>query len=206
MRSYTVSEKRLMKLIVNQGSETDSFFQLFISEYFFKQGFRPFMLVDGDKGHVLLFFSQGGRHREFPKFVAIASLMEDLVSDRLIARVPMNQGIYFVGEFFDAEQRSLECGNSRFTSKSTGRYLETPDMHKLYDRNGNLVEVLDIVKFDDPAHFRFFSTAFSGVVYPREALTWLVKNGFRSSEQIRHVQAMFTAWAAIILSFFVGLF
>lgn len=126
--------------------------------------------------------------------------MEDLAADRLIVRVPMDQGTYFVGEFHDAKEEKNDSGNTRYTSQSTGRYIEVPDMHVLRNRSGSIIAYLDIVVFDDHDHFERFSKAFSGIVYPREALRDLVKNKFRSVEQRRHRHTMFAAWFAILLS------
>lgn len=205
MRSYTSDEKKFLRMIAHKTINTEQFFQLLASEHFFKKDYRPFMLVNGDKKQVILFFGHGEKHRQFPRFLSLVALMEDLVEDRLIVRVPVEQGNYFTGEFYDAKEEEIENGNKRYTSKSTGRYIETPNIHELYDNSGNLIERLDGVIFDDPDHYERFSKAFSGIVYPREALKDLVENKFLSVEQRRHRHTMIAAWTAITISLLFSL-
>jgi hypothetical protein len=158
------------------------------------------MLIDSQNRCVLLFFSRGEKHKEFPRLVNFVALMGDLLADRLIVRVPMHQGIYFVGEFHDAKETKNDRGNTRYTSQSTGRYIEVPDLDISHDSSGATIAHLEIIKFDNEDHFERFSGAFSGMVYPREALMDLVKNKFRSVDQRRHRHAMIAAWTAIIVS------
>lgn len=200
MPSYTSDEKDFLKMIATKAVEPNQFFQLLVSENFFKRDFRPFMLIDSQNDCVLLFFSKGEKHKEFPRFVNFVALMEDLLADRLIVRVPMDQGTYFIGEFHDAQETKNDSGNTCYTSQSTGRYIEFPDVHILRDSSGATIAHLEIVKLDTKDHFERFSSAFSGMVYPREALKDLVKNKFRPVDQRRHRHAMIAAWTAIIVS------
>ena len=200
MQPYTSDEKAFIKMISAEAVETKQFFQLLVSENFFKKDWRPFMLVDSNNQQVILFFSQGQKYKEFPRFVNLVALVEDLAADRLIARVPVDQGNYFVGEFHDATEEQNDSGNKRYISQSTGRYIDFSDIHILRDRSGRIIARLEPVIFDDYDHFERFSKAFSGIVYPRESLKDLVNNKFRSVDQRRHRHTISAAWIAILLS------
>jgi hypothetical protein len=153
-----------------------------------------------------LFFSKGNRYKEFFRFMNLVALIEDLEKDRLIIRLPVDQhNIYFIGSLFDAKELKIE-GEIRYVSASTGRYIISSKIDRLYDKGGDSFEDLDLVIFDDPKTFERLTRAFSGLVYPREALRNLVKNNFRSPEERRHRQNMYTAWTAITVSFILSLF
>lgn len=206
MQSYSSDEKEFLKIIATKAVEPKAFFQLLVSEEYFKKDYRPFMLVDSQEKRILFFFGEGEKHKEFPRFINFIALMEDLVADRLIVRVPMSQGTYFVGEFYDAQEVTISNGNIRYISGSTGRYIETPNIQTLHNSSGSIIASLDVVVFDDPDHFERFSRAFSGLVYPREALKELVKHKFRSVDQRRHRHTMAAAWIAILLSLILSSF
>lgn len=65
MQSYTSDEKDFLKMIVTKTVETKQFFQLLVSENFFKEGYRPFMLVDSPKKRVFYFLAKEKNIRNF---------------------------------------------------------------------------------------------------------------------------------------------
>src|SRR6056297_1689931 len=148
-------------MIVTKAVEPKAFFQRLVSEEYFKKDYRPFMLVESPKKRIVFFFREGKKHKEFPRFINLIALMEDLVADRLIVRVPISQGTYFVGEFYDAQEEQIGDGNIRYISRSTGRYIEAPKISRLHDSSGSVIASFDVVVFDDPDHFERFSRAFS---------------------------------------------
>lgn len=150
---------------------------------------------------MILFCSKGKRFEELYKFFNIVALIEDLEKDRLIMRLSIGQPSgFFVGELFDMKEEVDAEGRTQYVSISTGNYLINGDWTHLYNRWGGDTEILDPIGFDDPLIYDRLSKAFSGLVYPREALKVLVKNRFQSSEERRHRHAMTAAWTAIAIS------
>lgn len=205
MSAYTEDEKRFIEMISEKAAGTDRFFQLLVSENFFKEQFNILMLVDHGNKQVVLFFNPGKKHDEFFRFMNLVALMEDLENDRLIARIPMSNGTYFIGELSDATQQVDATGIVRYTSKKTGRFIKQNDLSNLFDSTGGPTKKLDPVVFNDPLVFERLSNAFSGLVYPREALRDLVKNKFHSLTKRHHQQTMMAAWTAIFVSVVVAL-
>jgi len=200
MQPYTNDEKELMRVIAEKASATDSVFQKVISEHFFKREFRPFMLIDHKNQRVILFFSQSKKFEEFFRLMNLIALLEDLEEDRLIIRLPLKQDSYFIGVLHDTVEEKDENGKVTYFSPSSGKYMTQSDLCSLHSRWGEVSETLDPVSFDDPATFSRLQRAFSGLVYPREALRNLVRNEFRFLDQRRHRQIMFATWTAIALS------
>jgi len=193
-----------MRVIAEKASATDRLFHIFISEHFFKREFRPFILIDHEKKLVIVFCSQREKfHDEFFRFMNLVALMEDLEQDRLIIRERFKQDqSYFIGVLHDSVVEKDENGKVTYFSPSSGKYMTESDLCNLHSRWGEVSETLFPVKFDDPAIFARVQRAFSGIVYPREALRDLVKNDFLSIDQRRHRQIMTATWTAIAVTLF----
>jgi len=204
MRPYSHNEKHFIRIIVEKTPSTESFFQRLLSEKYFLKDYRPFIWVDGENKKFVLFFRSGERHEAFFRFMNLVALMEDLKEDRLVVQFHLEKSQnenYFLGEFFDAYEEKGENGDVlRYVSKSTGRSIALNSLNKLCDQAGNIIEDLDPVYFDDPSLFERVTKAFSGVVYPREALIEIVKNNFLSVEQRRHRQTTKLIICGIIIS------
>jgi len=200
MEAYTADEKKFITMIVDKASATDSFFQKLVSEHFFKEDFRPFMLADVSNKKAILFFSEGNRYGQFFRLMNLVALIEDLEKDRLIIRMPVLSGVYFIGALFDAREEKNANGEITYYSPSSGKYWSQKDFLYLHSRRGDTAEKLDPVIFDDEKMAERLIKAFSGLVYPRESLRDLVKNKFRSVYQRRHRQIMCATWTAIALS------
>jgi len=210
MRKYNIREKKFLKLLVNISNQDMELFPFFLQHQYFTEDQNCALFLLHQQSEVLLFIKKTVfdnldlRKLELRNFIEILSLMGYLKQNRLVDIFPVadnpstTMGVMYSG--FDNIQSTGQ--NSDITLNSAGTHIKFPDMAKIYNL-ANEIE-FEAIKLENHT-YNMIKDNFSGLLFVSEDLKEFVRNGFKSTEDVRYKRAQLTTWIGLLMALIFGI-
>ncbi len=211
MRKFNKTEKDFIKLLDKISDESLEFFSYYLQKYYFSNTSNSALFLFTQQKKALLFIKKDVfdnmslRKKEMRNFLEILSLVNYLKQEHLINIIPnpqINNSTLLVmrEEFNSINQITL---NSNLQLNQHGGHLKFTDFSKIYDSQDNIL--FEAVNLEEHV-YNIIMDLFTGLLFVTEELKVLVKNNFKSSEDIRYRNNQIATWTSIIMAFLFGLY
>jgi hypothetical protein len=210
MRKYNNREKDFLKLLEEISNDDLEFFSFFLQNKYFTKNKNSALFVLPQQKTALLFIRKSFfddiklRKDELKKFIEVVSLVENLKADRYINLIPnpeaQNKSMHIMHDSFNSPKQ--DSATSNIILNEEGMHLKILDVSKIYNSRKEIQ--FEGVKLEEHT-YNLIMNNLMGLLFVSEELKDFVRNGFKSTEDLRYRNGQIATWFGLIMALIYGL-
>ncbi|MGR3277751.1 hypothetical protein ACSYAD_21880 [Acaryochloris marina NIES-2412] len=215
MRAFNYREQKIVRIISSIKLDFDGQFLSYLQEKYFNQEHPlAFSLIHPNQQVILYIKSEywGDNYsvvdktrKEVSLFLEFIALVEYLKENRYIYVFPFlseqQQTVTYCGAVFQYYKKSA----SKFILNNNGDYIDESDASRIRNSQGQIIYNGVYFKAEEFGLYKSISTSLTGLVLPSQELCELVRNEFRTNEEMRFNTQVRISITAIFISIVLGL-